>query len=71
VVEVYLRDVPHDELQVAAMAPPWSTMPWHLLALMEEAVTRGYAAFLRRKPNGGALWMDLFAIRVCRQSSCL
>ena len=67
VVEVYLRGVPHDELQVAAVAPPWSTMPWHLLVLMEEAVTRGYAAFSegelarRRIP-----WMDLVRDRDLR-----
>src|SRR5262245_53596285 len=60
VVEVYLRDVPHDELQVAAMAPPWSTMPWHLLALMEEAVTRGYAAFSQKESERRRIpWMDL------------
>src|SRR4029453_7118402 len=60
VVEVYLRDVPHDELQVAAMAPPWSTTPWHLLALMEEAVTRGYAAFSEKEAERRRIpWMDL------------
>jgi len=60
VVEVYLRDVPHDELQVAAMAPPWSTTPWHLLALMEEAVTRGYAAFSQKESERRRIpWMDL------------
>jgi hypothetical protein len=60
VVEVYLRDVPHDELQVAAMAPPWSTVPWHLLALMEEAVTRGYAAFSQKESERRRIpWMDL------------
>ena len=58
VVEVYLRDVPHDELQVAAMAPPWSTMPWHLLALMEEAVTRGYAAFSEEESGTAAHPLD-------------
>ena len=60
VVEVYLRNVPHDELQVAAMAPPWSTTPWHLLALMEEAVTRGYAAFSEQEAERRRIpWMDL------------
>jgi hypothetical protein len=60
VVEVYLRDVPHDELQVAAVAPPWSTTPWHLLALMEEAVTRGYAAFSEKESERRRIpWMDL------------
>jgi hypothetical protein len=60
VVEVYLRDAPGDETQVAALAPPWSTVPWHLLALMEAAVERGGAAFsetvaLRRNVP----WLDL------------
>jgi hypothetical protein len=60
IVEVYLRDVPHDQLQVAAMAPPWSTVPWHLLVLMEEAVTRGYAAFSERESERRRIpWMDL------------
>jgi hypothetical protein len=60
VIEVYLRDVPHDALQVAAMAPPWSTTPWHLLALMEEAVTRGYAAFSEKESERRRIpWMDL------------
>ena len=60
VVEVYLRDIPHDELQIAAMVPPWSTTPWHLLALMEEAVTRGYAAFSEKESERRRIpWLDL------------
>ena len=60
VLEVYLRGAAGDERQVAALAAPWSTVPWHLLALMEEAVVRGYAAFsegeaLRRR----VAWLDL------------
>jgi hypothetical protein len=60
VVEVYLSAAPGDERQVANLAPPWSTVPWHLLALMEEAVARGWAAFsaeeaARRKVP----WLDL------------
>jgi len=60
VLEVYLRNVPTDDRQIAALAPPWSTVPWHLLVLMEEAVTRGYAAFsqdeaIRRR----VAWLDL------------
>jgi hypothetical protein len=60
VLEVYLRDAPGDERQVAALAPPWSTMPWHLLALMEEAVSRGYAAFSQGEAvRRGVPWLDL------------
>jgi hypothetical protein len=60
VLEVYLRDTPGDERQVAALAAPWSTVPWHLLALMEEAVTRGYAAFSAEEAaRRGVPWLDL------------
>jgi hypothetical protein len=60
VLEVYLRDTPGDERQLAALAPPWSTLPWHLLALMEEAVTRGYAAFSQEEAARRRVpWMDL------------
>jgi hypothetical protein len=60
VLEVYLRDVPGDERQVAALAPPWSTVPWHLLALMEEAVVRGYAAFSKEEAaKRKVAWLDL------------
>ena len=60
VLEVFLRDAPGDERQVAALAPPWGAVPWHLLVLMEEAVIRGYAAFsqeeaVRRRVS----WLDL------------
>jgi hypothetical protein len=39
VVEVYLDAAREDE--AAAVAPPWTTLPWHLLALFEEAARRG------------------------------
>jgi hypothetical protein len=60
VVEVYLRDAPGEERQVAALAPPWSTVPWHLLALMEEASVRDYAAFSAGEAaRRGVPWLDL------------
>jgi len=60
VVEVYLRNTPGDERQVAALAAPWSTVPWHLLALMEEAVIRGYAAFSQEEARRRKVpWLDL------------
>ena len=60
VIEVYLKDAPGDPQQVAALAPPWSTVPWHLMALMEEAVIRGYAAFSRAEAGRrGVPWLDL------------
>jgi hypothetical protein len=59
-VEVYLRAAPGDERQVAALAPPWSTVPWHLLVLMEEAVARGWAAFSAEEAaRRGVPWLDL------------
>jgi hypothetical protein len=60
VVEVYLRHAAGDEQQAAALAPPWSTVPWHLLALMEEAVIRGYAAFSKEEAVRRSVpWLDL------------
>ena len=60
VLEVYLRDAPGDETQLAALAPPWSTVPWHLMVLMEEAVTRGYAAFSQEEAARRRIpWLDL------------
>jgi hypothetical protein len=63
-----MYDVPHVEVYLAgadprdapAVAPPWSAVPWPVLALAEEAVARGRAAFSagearrRRVP-----WLDL------------
>jgi len=60
VLEVYLRDAPGDEHQLAALAPPWSAVPWHLLALMEEAVRRGHAAFSQEEAQRRQTsWLDL------------
>ncbi len=43
VIEVYLDSGSGSE--AATVAPPWSTLPWHLLALLEEGARRGYFAF--------------------------
>lgn len=60
VVEVYVNYVSSDSLQVAALAPPWSAVPWHLLVLMEEAVKRGFAAFSNQEAKRrGVGWLDL------------
>ncbi len=45
VIELYLQHSALDPLQVASLAPPWSSLPWHLIVLMEEAVKRGFGAF--------------------------
>jgi hypothetical protein len=60
VLDVYLTDTPGDEEQEAALAAPWSTVPWTVLALMEEAVARGYAAFSDQEAaRRGVPWLDL------------
>jgi hypothetical protein len=67
VVEVYLKDAPGDERQLAALAPPWSTVPWHLLALMEEAVVRGHAAFSQQEAaRRRVAWLDLVRDRALK-----
>ncbi len=59
-VEVYLDIAPDDAEWNALVAPPWSTLPWHVLALMEEAVTRGWAAFSEGEAaRRGVPWLDL------------
>ena len=60
VVEVYLNDISPDFPYVTAVAPPWSTLPWHLMVLMEEAVQRGFAAFSTvEAQRRGLPWLDL------------
>ena len=60
VVEVYVNHVAPDPRQTAALAPPWSTVPWHVLVLMEEAVQRGLAAFSKEEAERrGVGWLDL------------
>jgi hypothetical protein len=59
-VETYLDLAADDSDWDAAVAPPFSTLPWHLLVLMEEAVTRGWAAFSREEAQlRGVAWLDL------------
>ena len=60
VVEVYLTHGLADSLQTASVAPPWSTLPWNLIVLMEEAVKRGLAAFSQGEAKRrGVPWLDL------------
>jgi hypothetical protein len=59
-IEVYLNKAPEDPDQDAAIAPPWSTIPWTLLALMEEAVGRGWGAFSSEEAaRRDVPWLDL------------
>ncbi|WP_028351114.1 hypothetical protein [Bradyrhizobium murdochi] len=60
IVEIYLDNLTFDEQQSALIAPPWSSAPWHVLALMEAAVERGIAAFSRGEADRHQLpWLDL------------
>jgi hypothetical protein len=59
-IEVYLDNLAFDEQENALIAPPWSSVPWHVLALMEAAVERGIAAFSRSEAERLHLpWLDL------------
>jgi hypothetical protein len=60
VIDVYADMPPEDPEQDAVFAPPWSTLPWHLMVLMEEAVGRGWAAFSQAEAaRRGVEWLDL------------
>lgn len=60
IVDVYLNHRSSDPWEAAAIAPPWSTLPWEVLVLMEEAVQRGIAAFSPDEAQRrGVPWLDL------------
>ena len=60
VIDIYARVPPEDLEQDAIFAAPWSTLPWHLLVLMEEAVTRNWAAFSQAEAARRHIeWLDL------------
>lgn len=60
VIEIYAAITPEDPDQDAAYAPPWSTLPWPVIVLMEEAVSRGWAAFSQEEARRRAVeWLDL------------
>jgi hypothetical protein len=59
-IDVYADTPPEDPEQDAVFAPPWSTLPWHLMVLMEEAVGRSWAAFSQAEAaRRGVEWLDL------------
>jgi hypothetical protein len=59
-VEVYLTIAPDYSDPDAVAAAPWSTLPWHLVVLMEEAVSRGWAAFSQEEAvRRNIEWLDL------------
>jgi hypothetical protein len=60
VIDVYATIAPHEPDREAIVIPPWSTLPWHLVVLMEEAVGRGWAAFSQSEARRrGVEWLDL------------
>jgi hypothetical protein len=57
--EVYFRSAV-DPRYAAALAPPWSPVPWQVMALMEQAVGRGLGAFSEREARRRHVpWLDL------------
>ena len=60
IVEVFVDRPPASPAESALIAPPWTTVPWPVLALAEEAVARGLAAFSRESAQArGVPWLDL------------
>lgn len=60
IVDVYLNHPSSDAFEAAAAASPWSTLPWEVLVLMEEAVQRGMGAFSAEEARRRAVpWLDL------------
>jgi hypothetical protein len=67
-VEVYLRGA-LDPAETPTIAPPWSVVPWQLTVAMEEAVTRGLAAFSEEEAKRrGVPWLDLVRDRKLRET---
>ena len=59
-IEVYLSAAASDQDASALLAPPWSTLPWQVLVLMEEAVSRGWAAFSQAEADRRHVpWLDI------------
>jgi len=60
VIELFVKYTLADLQQLASVAPPWSSLPWHLMVLMEEAVKRGWAAFSAEEAKRrGVSWLDV------------
>jgi hypothetical protein len=59
-VDVYLAHRAGDPWEAAAAAPPWSTLPWEVIALMEESALRGIAALSSEEAHRRNIpWLDL------------
>ena len=60
IVEVFVDRAVSSPDDAALAAPPWTTVPWPVLALSEEAVARGFAAFSQESARArGVPWLDL------------
>lgn len=60
ITDVYLDSQNAVLDDAGVIAAPWSAVPWHVVALMEEAVARGLAAFSAEEAKGkGVAWLDL------------
>ena len=60
IVDVYLEGGSSADPKGMMLAPPWSTVPWHVLALMEAAVERGIGAFSEGEARRRRIpWLDL------------
>jgi hypothetical protein len=67
-VDIYLNAGPDHGVEAAPIAPPWSGVPWHGIALMEEAVARGWAAFSEQEAKRrGVRWLDLVRDEALKQ----
>ena len=75
IVEVFVDRPPASPAETALIAPPWTTVPWPVLALSEEAVARGLAAFSResaratRRARGSTSCATARSARVFARSS--
>lgn len=59
IVEVYVNAM-REPQYAAVLVSPWSSLPWHLMALLEEAVQRRWAAFsTEAAQRHGVQWLDL------------
>src|SRR5262245_19699572 len=60
IVEIYLAHTLSDSTRLAAVSPPWTPLPWPVVALLEEAVTRGVGAFsAEAAKRRGVPWLDI------------
>jgi hypothetical protein len=60
IVEVFVDRPAASPAETALITPPWTTVPWPVLVLADEAVARGLAAFSQESARTrGVPWLDL------------